>query len=872
MSAYLDFQFLPALFALLIIPLAIITRLLFGRSRVGVIPYAASWRRSQDGAGTAGAAVWWYLAVILLVLALAEPVRVSETTVDRPIGAEVVIAIDVSTSMLAEDLSAESTPLDRLAVLKPALLDFLQNDSIDRVGLVLFAGRAYTLVPLMTDRSWVAKQIESLEIGDIEDGTAIGDGLGLAVSQFSPSAADERSRMIVLLTDGSNTSGVMTPPQAAAIAKKFSIPIHSVAMGRDGYVPYPIFNATGRRIAARQQPSSVDRGTLMTIAAQTGGSHQDATDDQQLAAALQRISSQLVVVSKPEKIRTHEAWTGWLLWAAGAALLGLLLKLYQAGVWANLPQKKILDGHIQNGRFSVRPLVGGLQRAPVFLLGSLLGILCALWMSSTATVTDSLPKRQVLVALDVSRSMEIADETDGSRVERAGRLASRLLGKLPSATPVGVLVFAGSAQLVAPIVRERALAERALTSFRSTHFALQGSSYLEMLKAASAAFDPAADDKVLLLLSDGETNPEEWTAAIGNLRTQGIRVVAVGFGQQKTSPVPDAAGGWLRDPRGLVVYAKPQPENLQRLALATGGVLIRSYDNSTLLQAVLQSVSDEATSDGLRAPQVVASMDGRRALLWMILAALFFAAWREVPARVRLAPLGLRSARGVAASSLVIGLLSVPVVAQLARPLQTIQSAEERDALNEVNTVVRTILASPKLTADHYLLLARAAANYGAIHRLHAHPISEGVLRDGLVAVQQGRQLDPRRSTWDALEQQLRRLLEPTPALLADDGEIDPANEPLEAKLAMGSSGALEPASTEKPARSDDAELDAVRTPGGGAADIFGAAEWRDASVAMPLYLLREVERGDSYAEVFRRMQWRRSGREIVTAKAGQSW
>ncbi|MFM8845932.1 MAG: hypothetical protein ACKOGN_08540, partial [Gammaproteobacteria bacterium] len=87
-----------------------------------------------------------------------------------------------------------------------------------------------------------------------------------------------------------------------------------------------------------------------------------------------------------------------------------------------------------------------------------------------------------------------------------------------------------------------------------------------------------------------------------------------------------------------------------------------------------------------------------------------------------------------------------------------------------------------------------------------------------------------------------------------------------------GSSGALEPASAEKPARPDDAELDAVRTPGGGAADIFGAAEWRDASVAMPLYLLREVERGDSYAEVFRRMQWRRSGREIVTAKAGQSW
>ncbi|MGA0735504.1 MAG: VWA domain-containing protein, partial [Steroidobacteraceae bacterium] len=101
---------------------------------------------------------------------------------------------------------------DRLSVLKPALMEFIDHDSIGRVGVVLFAGRAYTLVPLSADRSWLKRQIESLEIGDIEDGTAIGDGLGLSLTQFTLAEPADRSRTVILLTDGSNTSGVLTPP------------------------------------------------------------------------------------------------------------------------------------------------------------------------------------------------------------------------------------------------------------------------------------------------------------------------------------------------------------------------------------------------------------------------------------------------------------------------------------------------------------------------------------------------------------------------------------------------------------------------------------------------------------------------------------
>ncbi len=116
MSAYLDLQFAPALLGLLLIPLAIALRYRLGRLRVNVVPYAAAWRAHADRWTTARVVVWWYLSLILLVIAAAEPVRVTESTVSRSLGADVVIAIDVSTSMLAEDMAAASTPKDRLAV------------------------------------------------------------------------------------------------------------------------------------------------------------------------------------------------------------------------------------------------------------------------------------------------------------------------------------------------------------------------------------------------------------------------------------------------------------------------------------------------------------------------------------------------------------------------------------------------------------------------------------------------------------------------------------------------------------------------------------------------------------------------------------
>ena len=879
MSRYLDLDFAPALLLFVLIPIAMVVRFLFGRMRVMVVPYARFWRSTLGRAQNLRLAAWWYVALIFVILAAAEPVMVSPSQISRPAGADVVIALDVSTSMLAEDLASEAKPEDRLSVLKPALMEFIDHDSIGRVGVVLFAGRAYTLVPLSADRSWLKRQIESLEIGDIEDGTAIGDGLGLSLTQFTLAEPADRSRTVVLLTDGSNTSGVLTPPQAAAIAKRFSIPIYSIAMGRDGYAPYPVFDEQGRRIGSREQPSSVDRETLIAIARETGGAHHDAAGAQQLAGALAAISARLTVVQKSETKIDRRSLAPSLLLAALIAMMILLLMLYRAMGWRSVSRAKVLEGIIAGGQLQIRTVGSWLRSLPLFLLIAALSVAVVLWLYQNKPAPLIATPQQVLFALDASRSMDIVDESGASRIERAKRLAARTLSQLHPNTAAGVLVFAGSAHLVAPITTERNLAERALKSFGSNHLPKQGSSFLELIRTATTSFDAGTGDKVLVLLSDGEANPEGWASEVSRLKAMGVRVIAVGFGQERTAPIPVSSGGWLRDARGLFVYAQPQPENLRRLATATGGLILSAHENPTLTRQLLDSLSPIKPSDRRSWLAEITEDAPHRVLLSLVLILLLISAWREVPARARLSTFDVSTRRATTASGLVaavviVGMssLSIRSEAQLKRPLQTIQSAEERDALNEVNAVVRDMLSRPGLRAEDYRRLAQAAADYGAIHRLHAHPISEGVLRDGLAAVLLGRQLDPSVAAWNGLEQQLRRLLEPPPPVMADDGEIDPANEPLEGKLAMGSSGEPEPLPTERSEGTETSDVDDVRSAGGGAADEFGASEWRDASVAVPLYLLREVERGDSYAELFRNMQGRSSGREIRLTPPTQGW
>jgi Ca-activated chloride channel family protein len=313
--------------ALLLIPAVMIWRRWRGRTPVWLVPYAAAWTgRGSDNAGASWRIVAVYAAMALLVLAAARPQRVDqrEEVVSR--GYDLMLAIDLSTSMLAEDYSGPKGPINRLEALRPIIRSFITRRPNDRIGVVVFSAHAYTLAPLTTDHAWLDRQVAAIRIGTLEDGTAIGDGLGIAVTGLEagrPKGTEAAAgQFVILLTDGANTSGTLTPPQSTAIARYRKIPVYTVGAGRNGMVPFPIFDDAGRRIGTRQFPSSLDIEALRTMAAETEGRFLQAGDVRALDAAFRAIDA----ARKTEfHVKTRMVTTELYAWALAPALICLLL-------------------------------------------------------------------------------------------------------------------------------------------------------------------------------------------------------------------------------------------------------------------------------------------------------------------------------------------------------------------------------------------------------------------------------------------------------------------------------------------------------------------------------------------------------------------
>ena len=164
----------------------------------------------------------------------------------RTQGFDIVLAIDLSGSMLSEDYENDGERINRLRAIKPVIQAFIEQRPSDRIGVVLFSSKAYTLSPLTTDHVWLGRQIERIRIGLITDGTAIGDALGVALTRLDQSKREQDGRrkgaFIVLLTDGANNMGALTPVQSAQLAKARGVPIYTIGAGKDGLVPYPNFD------------------------------------------------------------------------------------------------------------------------------------------------------------------------------------------------------------------------------------------------------------------------------------------------------------------------------------------------------------------------------------------------------------------------------------------------------------------------------------------------------------------------------------------------------------------------------------------------------------------------------------------------------
>ena len=316
------------LLALLALPLVAWLR---GRRRVPVllVPFAAAWHRPSLAAPGRWPAGLMFAGLALLVVALARPQRVEDRREVRSEGYDIVLAIDLSTSMRAEDFEKDGERINRLQAIKPVIQAFIERRPTDRIGIVLFSGRAYTMAPLTFDHDWLARQLARVRIGMIEDGTAIGDGLGVALTRLEQARRDAAGRRIgafvVLMTDGANNRGALQPLQAAEIAKSRGVPIYTIGSGKEGYVPVPIYDDQGRKVTYRRMLSDLDEGTLREIANQTGGKFFRAADTGTIEAAFRAIDrAQKIEFQAKSYLVTTElfawaAWPGLGLLALGAA-------------------------------------------------------------------------------------------------------------------------------------------------------------------------------------------------------------------------------------------------------------------------------------------------------------------------------------------------------------------------------------------------------------------------------------------------------------------------------------------------------------------------------------------------------------------------
>jgi len=259
------------------------------------------------------------LAIISIILALARPQTGSEQQITTGEGIDIVLCLDISGSMLAQDF----TP-NRMEAAKQVAAEFIDRRPTDRIGLVIFAGESFTMCPLTTDHAVLKNQLYNVQSGLLEDGTAIGSGLATGVERLRSSQS--KSKVIILLTDGEDNGGRLDPNTAKEIAKSFGVRVYTVGMGTEGFAPVPVQTATG--IIMQREKVSIDEKLLTQIADETGGKYFRAKDNESLSGIYKEIDQ--MEKSKFEvKTYTHftEKFLPFVIAAVAFVLLEWILRL-----------------------------------------------------------------------------------------------------------------------------------------------------------------------------------------------------------------------------------------------------------------------------------------------------------------------------------------------------------------------------------------------------------------------------------------------------------------------------------------------------------------------------------------------------------------
>ena len=260
------------------------------------------------------------LALASLIIVLARPTTHDSWRESTTEGTDIVIAVDISSSMLARDFDP-----DRRGAAKQVASQFVNGRENDNMGLVIFAGESLTGVPMTTDRATLTNYIEQLNFNMLEDGTAIGDGLATAINRIKDGQA--KSKSIILLTDGSNNTGNVAPLTAAEIARQLGIKVYTIGIGKNGNAPMPTVDFFGR-MTYTNQPVVIDEATLREISAMTGGKYFRATGNNVLKEIFDEIDTlEKTVIDVRNFSHTEDSSLTFLLIAAALGLIAIELLL-----------------------------------------------------------------------------------------------------------------------------------------------------------------------------------------------------------------------------------------------------------------------------------------------------------------------------------------------------------------------------------------------------------------------------------------------------------------------------------------------------------------------------------------------------------------
>jgi Ca-activated chloride channel family protein len=262
--------------------------------------------------------VFRLLALSCIIIALARPQTKFDEQQTEGEGIDIILCIDVSGSMTAQDFSP-----NRMEAAKNVAMDFVDHRPSDRIGIVIFAGESFTQCPLTTDHYVLKSQIQQIRNGLLEDGTAIGSGLATSVDRLRNSKS--KSKVIILLTDGVNNGGLIDPSTAKEIAKAFKIKVYTIGVGTDGYAPTPISTPMG--IVMSNEKVAIDEKLLKNIADETGGKYFRATDNRSLNHIYNEIDQ--LEKSKVEVTSFHhftEKFYPFIFIAMGLLLIELILR------------------------------------------------------------------------------------------------------------------------------------------------------------------------------------------------------------------------------------------------------------------------------------------------------------------------------------------------------------------------------------------------------------------------------------------------------------------------------------------------------------------------------------------------------------------